>query len=235
MAGTRRGGCGHTAAESSTTRRLSDTPTRAPIYTQHVGRDRILNVLDSGDSLRLVVLGVFALLSAATLVAWLPGIRFDPTGVPARIFMALGAGIMISDFDGVGAVLGLCLALMGALMWWEGQPPPEVPRPLLLGVLLATLATGIAMLAALDGWSAFGRIPEEARPAVAVGIGAAGLLGTLAVADRSRVRLRDAIRRRFTPVETVEDGETAELFLPQQLSEPDLEPAPTEEPVSIER
>lgn len=193
----------------------------------------MLCVLDSEDPLRLVVLGVFALLAVATVVAWLPGIRYDPTGVPARIFMALGAGVLISDFDGVGLVLGLCLALMGALMWWEGQPPPEVPRPLLLGVLLATLATGVAMLAALDGWSAFGRIPEEARAAVAVAIGGAGLLGTLAVADRSRVRLRDAIRRRFAPIETVEDdGETAELFLPKQMTQPDHEYEPDLEPAN---
>jgi len=183
-------------------------------------------VLDSGDSLRIVVIGVFALLSVATLVAWLPGVRYDPTGVPARIFMALGAGVMISDISGAGGVLGLCLGLMGALMWWEGQPPPEVPRPLLLGVLLATLATGVAMLAALEGWSGFGRIPDEGRAAVAVAIGGAGVLGTLAVADRSRVQLRDAIRRRFTPVEIVGDDESAELFLPKQLTvEPDLEPA----------
>jgi hypothetical protein len=52
------------------------------------------------------------------------------------------------------------------------------------------------VLGTLIGWGPFDRLPESLRLVVALGIAGAGTIGTLAVADRTRVVLRDAIRRR---------------------------------------
>lgn len=158
-------------------------------------------VLDFGDALRIVIAGVVALVGIGASIAWSPAARFDRMVIPARLFIAAGVATAVFDPTGVGAVLGAGLAGIGILMWWQTQPEPAVPRPQLLGVFLTAIVTGVVTLVVLNGWGAFNRVPEAGRGAAGVAVGAVGALSTLAVADRARIRLRDAIRRRFNPVD----------------------------------
>ena len=67
----------------------------------------------------------------------------------------------------------------------------------LVGVIIAALITALVMLAAMRGWWLFGRVPDDVRPVVALALGGVAALGTLAIADRSRIKMRDAVRERF--------------------------------------
>ena len=104
---------------------------------------------------------------------------------------------MILDPRGVGAVLGLSLAAMGAVVWWGGQPPPEVPRPRRRGFYIASGLAGLVTYATSEGWGPLSRVPEEGRPVAALFVGIVALLATLAIADRARITFRDRLRRRF--------------------------------------
>lgn len=157
-------------------------------------------VLESGDALRIVVMGVVALIGIGASVAWIPAFKFDPMVIPARLFLAVTV-IIITIGNPVTVVLGIALAALAVRLWWRTQAIPEVPRPHLLGVVMISLATGAVAFAALIGWSSFGRLPDAGHGVAAVFVAAVGSLGVLAAADRSRVRLRDAIRRRFHPVD----------------------------------
>lgn len=167
-------------------------------------------MIASADAVRMTAVSVVALIGLGVCVAWLPAWRSNPEGLPARLFIAAGVASAIADLGGVGSLLGIALALLGVLAWWEARPAPEQPRPQLLGLTVAALATGLATFAVLKGWGPLDRMPDEVRAVAALGVGAAGVLGTFAVADRSRVRLREATRRRFDPY----DG------LPEALDDP---------------
>lgn len=131
-------------------------------------------------------------------LVWLPAFRFG--GGPAllaRTLVTVGLFAVIWDTRGLGGVLGFALTAMGLAAMWQGQPEPEVPRPRRKGVVIGAVITAIAVVAAVRGWWYFDRIPDRATSATVLAVGAIGTLGTLAVADRSRVRLRDAVRERF--------------------------------------
>ncbi|WP_157552970.1 hypothetical protein [Jiangella gansuensis] len=157
------------------------------------------HMFDADHSLRLVMAGVVLLIGISCSIAWLPATRRDPAGLPARGFGTAGAIMAIADWGGVGSVLGLSLAAMGVLIGWEGQPPPEMPRPRRGGLVTAAVVTGLVTLATFDGWGPLSRMPDELRAVAALVVGVTGALATVAIADRSRVRLREAIRRRFGP------------------------------------
>lgn len=151
------------------------------------------------DPTRLIPAGVILLIGLAGSIAWLPAIRRDPAGLPSRIFMTAGVVMAIADLGGLGSVLGLSLAAMGGLVAWEGQPAPQVPRPRRWGLSFAAVVTGLATLATFNGWGPLGRMPEELRAVATLIISVTGALATLAIADRARIGLREAIRRRFSP------------------------------------
>lgn len=131
-------------------------------------------------------------------IAWLPGLRYSGlVTLAARLLIGAGVLTVVLDSRGLGVILGLGLTALGALAAWEGRPAPEVPRPRRKGVIIAALTTALVMLAAMRGWWLLGRVPEDVRPAVALALGAVAALGTLAIADRSRIKMRDAVRERF--------------------------------------
>jgi hypothetical protein len=86
---------------------------------------------------------------------------------------------------------------MGFAAMWQSQPEPEVPRPRRKGIVIAAAATGLATFAALRGWSVLGLVPDQARTIAALIAATVGALATIAVADRARVRMREAIRERL--------------------------------------
>ncbi|PSL01073.1 hypothetical protein CLV30_1158 [Haloactinopolyspora alba] len=154
-------------------------------------------MFDTDDVYRLLIAGVVLLVGVGSCLAWISAGRRDPAGPAARVFMTVGLVMAALDFGGVGAVLGLSLAALGGLVAWEGQPDPEVPRPRRGGIVVAAAITGLATLAMIEGFGPLASVPEEARAVATVVVASTGALGTLAVADRARVTLRDALRRRF--------------------------------------
>lgn len=154
-------------------------------------------MFDTGQTLPLIVAGVILLVGVTSCIAWLPALRYDHAGMPARIFITAGLIVTVLDAGGLGSVLGLSLTAMGGLVAWEGQPAPEVPRPRRRGLFTAAVITGLATLGILTGWWSFGRIPEEVRAVIALVVAATGVLTTVTVADRARTTLREAISRRF--------------------------------------
>lgn len=156
-------------------------------------------MFDTDDAHRLLIAGVVLLVGVGSCLAWISAGRRDPAGPAARAFMTIGLIMAALDFRGLGTVLGLSLAAMGALVAWEGQPEPEVPRPRRGGIVVAATLTGLATLAMFDGLGPLSAVPEEARAVATVAVAATGTLATLAVADRARITLRDALRRRFAP------------------------------------
>ncbi|TDE14015.1 hypothetical protein [Jiangella asiatica] len=158
------------------------------------------HMFDADHSLRLVTAGVVLLIGIGCSIAWLPATRRDPAGLPSRVFATVGTIMAIADWGGVGSVLGISLAAMGVLVGWEGQPPPELPRPRRGGLVTAAVVAGVATLATFDGWGPLERLPEELRAVATLVVAVTGALAALAIADRSRIGLREAIRRRFTPL-----------------------------------
>lgn len=131
-------------------------------------------------------------------IAWLPGLRYSGIVIlAARLLIGAGVLTVVLDSRGLGVILGLGLTALGVLAAWEGRPAPEVPRPRRKGVIIAALITALVMLAAMRGWWLLGSVPEDVRPAVALALGGVAALGTLAIADRSRIKMRDAVRERF--------------------------------------
>ncbi len=156
-------------------------------------------MLDAEQATRFVVAGVVLLIGLGVFNAWMPAARHDPAGPFARVFMTVGLVMATFDFGGVGSVLGFSLATLGAFVAWEGQPSPDIPRPTRRGVVVIATSTGLAVLAVLSGWGPLSSAPEQARAVAGVVIAAVGVLATFAIADRARVRLREAISRRLTP------------------------------------
>ncbi|TDD68778.1 hypothetical protein E1262_15075 [Jiangella aurantiaca] len=157
-------------------------------------------MFDADHSFRLTVAGVVLLLGLGFIIAWLPARRRDPAGLSSRLLVTAGLIMGIADLGGLGSVLGFTLAAMGALITWEAQPAPEVPRPHRGGIVVAAVLAGLAALGTFEGWGSLTRVPPELRVVATLVVGVTGALATLAIADRARVRLRVAIRRRFAPV-----------------------------------
>jgi hypothetical protein len=155
-------------------------------------------VIESASSYSFVVVVAVTLAVVGLTIAWLPGFRYGGlVTLLARLVIAAGVLAVLLDIRGLGLVLGIGLAVIGTGAAWESRPAPEVPRPRRKGVIMAAFATALIMLAALRGWWRLSEVPETAVPIVALGLGAAASLGTLAIADRSRIRMRDAVRERF--------------------------------------
>jgi hypothetical protein len=55
----------------------------------------------------------------------------------------------------------------------------------------------LAIFACWRGWSVLEVVPAQARMISGLVAGAVGALATIAVADRARVRLREAVRERL--------------------------------------
>ncbi len=162
------------------------------------------DMFDTAHPLQLAAAGVIVLIGLGCCLAWLPAGRRDPTGPAARIFMTVGLVMSVLDFGGVGSVLGLSLTALGVLIAWEGQPAPEVPRPPRLGIVIAVVATALATAAMFEGWGPLGQLPAQVRAVATLAIATTGGLAALAVADRARVALREAVRRRFDAATTTD-------------------------------
>lgn len=156
-------------------------------------------MIASGDALRFALAVAIALTALGLSIAWLPAVRHTGlVGLAARLLTAVGLFAAILDFGNLGGVLGPALAAMGAAALWQSQPKPEVPRPRRKGIFVAAAATGLAIYAALRGWSILDLVPTQARTISALVAGSVGALATVAVADRARVRLREAVRERLS-------------------------------------
>ncbi|MGH8774564.1 MAG: hypothetical protein ACRDWI_05115 [Jiangellaceae bacterium] len=154
-------------------------------------------MIGTGDAVRIALAAAIAMSGLGLSLAWLPALRYDgAAAAAARLLLTAGLVAAMLDLGGLGGVLGLALAGMGAAAVWQSQLAPQVPRPRRKGVLIAAAATGLAIMAALRGWSLLGQVPEAARPIAALAAGSVTALATLAVADRARVRMREAIRER---------------------------------------
>ncbi len=166
--------------------------------TTRARRGRIADVIDPVDALRVSAAIAVVLAGLGLSLAWLPALRFGGgPALMARVLVTAGLFAIIWDTRGLGGVLGFALTAMGLAVMWQGQQEPEVPRPRRKGVVIGATMTALAVIAAVRGWWHFDLVPDRATTATVVSLGAIGALGTLAVADRSRVRLRDAIRERF--------------------------------------
>lgn len=155
-------------------------------------------MIDPADALRVSAAVAVVLVGLGVSIAWLPAFRFGGgAALMARILVTAGLFAILWDTRGLGGVLGFALTAMGAAAIWQGQPEPEVPRPRRKGVVIGAAITALAIIAVVRGWWHFDLIPDRATTTSVLAAGAIGALGTLAVADRSRVRLRDAVRERF--------------------------------------
>jgi hypothetical protein len=155
-------------------------------------------VLEGLDTMTVITIAGVSLAVVGITIAWLPGLRYSGiVTLAARLLIGAGVLTVVLDSRGLGVILGLGLTALGALASWEGRPAPEVPRPRRKGVIIAALATALVMLAAMKGWWLLSMVPDGARPVVALALGAVAALGTLAIADRSRIKMRDAVRERF--------------------------------------
>lgn len=155
-------------------------------------------MIASDDPLRLAAAAGVALAGMGVTFAWLPAFRYGGgPSLMARILVTIGMLAIVWDARGLGGMLGLVLTTMGVMAVWQGQPEPEVPRPRRRGILAGAVATAVVLVAVFEGWWALDQLPEEAVTPVAAVLGVVGALGTLAVADRSRIHLRDAVRTRF--------------------------------------
>lgn len=155
-------------------------------------------MIDPAEALRVGTAIAVVLIGLGVSLAWLPAFRLGGgAALMARVLVMAGLLALIWDTRGLGGVLGFALTAMGLAAMWQGQPEPEVPRPRRKGVVIGALITALAVIAAVRGWWHFDLIPDRATTAAVLATGTIGALGTLAVADRSRVRLRDAVRERF--------------------------------------
>lgn len=158
----------------------------------------MISVFDGVGGTQVTIAAVVGLIGVSTILAWLPATRRDPTGLATRVFITVGLVAAVLDPSGVGAVLGLSLAAMGGLVWWEGRPAPEVPRPRRRGFYVAAVLAGLVTYGTVRGWGPLDSIPRDGRPIAALFVGLVAVLGTLAIADRARITFRDRLRRRFS-------------------------------------
>ena len=156
------------------------------------------SVIETADAVRVSAAAAVALTGVGLCLAWLPALRREGlVCLTARLLTTVGLIAAILDFGGLGGVLGSALAAMGMAAMWQSQPEPEVPRPRRKGIVVASTLTGLAIFAALRGWSVLDLVPAQARVVSALVAGALGGLATIAVADRARVRMREAVRERL--------------------------------------
>jgi hypothetical protein len=156
------------------------------------------SVIETADAVRVSAAAAVALTGVGLCLAWLPALRREGlVCLTARLLTTVGLIAAILDFGGIGGVLGPALAAMGLAAMWQSQPEPEVPRPRRKGIVVASTLTGLAIFAALRGWSVLDLVPAQARVFSALVAGALGGLATIAVADRARVRMREAVRERL--------------------------------------
>jgi hypothetical protein len=156
------------------------------------------SVIETADAVRVSAAAAVALTGVGLCLAWLPALRREGlVCLTARLLTTVGLIAAILDFGGLGGVLGPALAAMGLAAMWQSQPEPEVPRPRRKGIVVASTLTGLAIFAALRGWSVLDLVPAQARVVSALVAGALGGLATIAVADRARVRMREAVRERL--------------------------------------
>ena len=155
-------------------------------------------VTDTADALQIGTATAIALAGVGLCIGWLPAFRHEgAAALTARLLTTTGLVAATLDVGGLGGVLGLALTAMGAAVMWQSQPPPQVPRPRRKGIVIAAAATGVSIVAALRGWWQLDRVPESVRSVSALVTGSVGALATLAIADRARVRLREAVRERL--------------------------------------
>ncbi|MBB5789771.1 hypothetical protein [Jiangella mangrovi] len=196
-------------------------------------------MFDADHSTRLAIAGVVLLIGLGCIIAWLPARRRDRAGLPSRLLVTAGLIMGMADLGGLGSVLGFALAAMGALILWEAQPAPEVPRPHRGGIVVAAALSGVAALATFEGWWSLARVPAELRAVATLVVGVTGALATLAIADRARVRLRVAVKRRFAPVRPPKpraeapavDAAAPPVLAPAEPVAP-VAPVPVREPVA---
>lgn len=152
----------------------------------------------SDDLLRLAATAVVALAGIGVIIAWLPAFRYEGgPALMARLLVTAGLLAVVWDTRGLGGLLGLMLTALGSIAVWQAQPEPEVPRPRRRGIVCGAVVTALVIVAVFEGWWALDGIPEDAVTPAAALLGGIAALGTLAIADRSRIRLRDAVRNRF--------------------------------------
>jgi len=149
-------------------------------------------MLDTADALRLGLILAAVLAVVGLGIAWLP-LTAHRGGLPILPRLVMGAGILVVVFSGfdVRAMLGAGVAVLGAVASWDTRPPADAPRPSRTEILAIAGCTGLAVAAALAGWVPLADRTEVLRILAAIGFGLVGTLGTLAVADRERARLRD--------------------------------------------
>lgn len=156
------------------------------------------DVIEPSEALRVAAATAVVLIGFGISVAWLPALRYGGGhALLARVLITAGAFAIAWDTRGLGGVLGLALSVMGVAALWQGQPPPEVPRPRRKGIVLGAVFTALLIIAASRSWWWLDRVPDAAATPAALALGAIGALGTLSIADRSRIQLREALRDRF--------------------------------------
>jgi len=164
-----------------------------------VGHGRISTVIEPSEALRVGAAATVILLGVGISLAWLPALRYrGGSAMLARVLITAGAFAVVWDTQGLGGVLGLALTIMGVAALWQGQPPPEIPRPRRKGIVMGAVLTALLVIAPARDWWLLDRVPDGVTAPVAWTLGAIGALGTLSIADRSRVHLREALRDRFT-------------------------------------
>ncbi|HSK54839.1 MAG TPA: hypothetical protein VK908_06255 [Jiangellales bacterium] len=158
------------------------------------------SVLEGLDVTRVAVALSLLLVGGGLSIAWLPVVRVEGwTSMFPRVLVFAGLAAAVLDGIGLGTVLGLALAALGVVAGWQARPAPDLPRPGRAGIVAAAVVTGLLVVAVDRGWWLLGSVPEVARVWVALGLAAVGALATLAIADRERVRLREALLRHSPP------------------------------------
>jgi hypothetical protein len=134
-------------------------------------------------------------------LAWLPAVRTEGwTALLPRLLVVAGLAAILGDrLVGLGGVLGLGLVALGALAGWQARPAPSTPRPRRTGIVVAAAVTGLLLVAGDRGWWLLDRVPAAAQPWTVLLLGGVGILATVAIADRERVRLRDRLAREIPP------------------------------------
>ena len=157
-------------------------------------------VLEGLDVTRVAVALSLVLIGGGLSVAWLPVVRVEGwTSMFPRVLVFAGLAAAVLDGIGLGTVLGLALAALGAVAGWQARPPTDLPRPGRAGIVAAALVSGLLVIAADRGWWFLDAVPDVARVWVSLGLGAVGALATLAIADRERVHFREALLRHSPP------------------------------------
>jgi hypothetical protein len=143
------------------------------------------------DAIRLGFILAAVLAVVGIGIAWLP-LTVHRGGVPILPRLVMGAGILAVVFFGfdVGAMLGAGAAILGAIATWDTRPPADTPRPDRMQIIITAALTGAGVCAALAGWIPLVNRTEVLRLVTALVLGFLGMLGTLAVADHERNKLR---------------------------------------------